>query len=225
MPPILNAQGVSKRFGAKPLFENISFAVEEGDRIGLIGPNGAGKSTLLAVLAGEMEPDSGELAVRKRARVGYVRQISDYSSGATVRGVVEAAMKRAHVPENEREQRLRETLGRAGFSDEGMSGQAAELSGGWRKRLAIAEAMVTQPDVLLLDEPTNHLDLEGIEWLEGILSSAACPLIPSSVNPARPSVSRSRCSRSFSGTCARFIAASSTPRTVAPAGNSETCCT
>jgi ATP-binding cassette subfamily F protein uup len=82
MPPILNAQGVSKRFGAKPLFENISFAVEEGDRIGLIGPNGAGKSTLLAVLAGEMEPDSGELAVRKRARVGYVRQISDYSSGA-----------------------------------------------------------------------------------------------------------------------------------------------
>jgi len=102
MPPILNAQGVSKRFGAKPLFENISFAVEEGDRIGLIGPNGAGKSTLLAVLAGEMEPDSGELAVRKRARVGYVRQISDYAAGVTVRGVVEAAMKRAHVPENER---------------------------------------------------------------------------------------------------------------------------
>jgi ATP-binding cassette subfamily F protein uup len=172
MPPILNAQGVTKRFGAKPLFENISFAVDEGDRIGLIGPNGAGKSTLLAVLAGEMEPDSGELAVRKRARVGYVRQISDYGAGATVRGVVEAAMKRAHVPENEREQRLRETLGRAGFTDEGMSGQAAQLSGGWRKRLAIAEAMVTQPDVLLLDEPTNHLDLEGIEWLEDVLRAA-----------------------------------------------------
>ena len=172
MPPILNAQGVSKRFGAKPLFENISFAVDEGDRIGLIGPNGAGKSTLLAVLAGEMEPDAGELAMRKRARVGYVRQISDYGTGATVRGVLEAAMKRAHVPANEREQRLRETLGRAGFTDEGMSGQAAELSGGWRKRLAIAEAMVTQPDVLLLDEPTNHLDLEGIEWLEGVLRAA-----------------------------------------------------
>jgi len=172
MPPILNAQGVSKRFGAKPLFENISFAVEEGDRIGLIGPNGAGKSTLLAVLAGEMEPDAGELAVRKRARVGYVRQISEYAAGITVRGVLEAAMKRAHVPENEREQRLRETLGRAGFTDEGMDSQAAQLSGGWRKRLAIAEAMVTQPDVLLLDEPTNHLDLEGIEWLEGVLRAA-----------------------------------------------------
>src|ERR1700734_4198779 len=179
MPPILNAQGVTKRFGAKPLFENISFAVEEGDRIGLIGPNGAGKSTLLAVLAGEMEPDAGELAVRKRACVGYVRQISDYTAGVTVRSVLEAAMKRAHVPENEREQRLRETLGRAGFTDEGMSGQAAELSGGWRKRLAIAEAMVTQPDVLLLDEPTNHLDLEGIEWLEGVLRSArfACVVV------------------------------------------------
>ena len=178
MPPILNAQGVSKRFGATPLFEKINFAVEEGDRIGLIGPNGAGKSTLLAVLAGEMEPDAGELAVRKRARVGYVKQVSEYPKGATVRGVLEAAMKRSHVPDNEREQRLRETLGRAGFADDGadqsvrMDAEAASLSGGWKKRLAIAEAMVTGPDVLLLDEPTNHLDLEGIEWLENVLRTA-----------------------------------------------------
>jgi ATP-binding cassette subfamily F protein uup len=178
MPPILNAQGVSKRFGATPLFEKISFAVDEGDRIGLIGPNGAGKSTLLAVLAGEMEPDTGDLAVRKRARVGYVKQVSEYPKGATVRGVLEAAMKRTHVPDNEREQRLRETLGRAGFADDGadqsvrMDAEAAALSGGWRKRLAIAEAMVTGPDVLLLDEPTNHLDLEGIEWLENVLRTA-----------------------------------------------------
>ena len=73
MPPILNAQSVTKQFGAKPLFQNISLTVNEGDRIGLIGPNGAGKSTLLAILAGQLEPDSGELAVRKRARAAYVQ--------------------------------------------------------------------------------------------------------------------------------------------------------
>jgi ATP-binding cassette subfamily F protein uup len=185
MPPILNAQGVSKRFGATPLFEKISFAVNEGDRIGLIGPNGAGKSTLLAVLAGEVEPDTGEVSVRRRARIGYVRQISEYAAGLTVRNVMEAALERASVPANEREQRLRETLGRAGFADDGtdtsirMDADASSLSGGWRKRLAIAEAMVTEPDVLLLDEPTNHLDLEGIEWLEAVLRSArfACVVV------------------------------------------------
>ncbi|HTB97073.1 MAG TPA: ABC-F family ATP-binding cassette domain-containing protein [Terracidiphilus sp.] len=177
MPPILNAQGISKRFGAVPLFQNIGFAVHDGDRIGLIGPNGAGKSTLLAILGGEQETDSGEVAFRKRTRVGYVHQISDFASGATVRAIVESALSAAAVPENEHEQRLRETLGRAGFAESGATGipfsaEAATLSGGWRKRLAITEALVTNPDVLLLDEPTNHLDLEGIEWLEGLLQSA-----------------------------------------------------
>src|SRR5579863_1517771 len=178
MPPILNAQDISKRFGVTPLFQDIFFAVHEGDRIGLIGPNGAGKSTLLAMLAGEQEPDTGEVAFRRRARIGYVHQISGYAPGVAVRGIVEAAMDRAAVPENEREQRLRETLGRAGFSDASsasairMDAEAASLSGGWRKRLAIAEALVIQPDILLLDEPTNHLDLEGIEWLEGLLEAA-----------------------------------------------------
>src|SRR5580698_7827007 len=157
MPPILNAQNITKRFGATPLFQNITFAVHDGDRLALIGPNGAGKSTLLAILAGEQEPDSGEVSFRKRVRVSYIRQISDFASGTTVREVVESAL--ASVPENEREQRLRENLGRAGFAEPGASGipfsaEAATLSGGWRKRLAITEALVTNPDVLLLDEPT-----------------------------------------------------------------------
>lgn len=178
MPPILNAQNISKRFGAAPLFQNISFAVHDGDRIGLIGPNGAGKSTLLAILGGEQEPDSGEVAFRKRVRVGYVHQISDFAPGSTVRAVLESALVRAGVPEANREQRLRETLGRAGFVESEASGisfsaEAATLSGGWRKRLAIAEGLVADPDVLLLDEPTNHLDIEGIEWLEGLLQSAS----------------------------------------------------
>jgi ATP-binding cassette subfamily F protein uup len=171
MPPILNAQGLSKRFGAVPLFEEISFPVSDGDRIGLIGPNGAGKSTLLAVLAGEQEADSGDVATRKRARIAYVLQESNFAPGLTVRDVLEAALVRTNVAEAEHEGRLRETSGRTGFPD--LAAEAATLSGGWRKRLAIAEAIVTHPDVLLLDEPTNHLDLAGIAWLEDLLNQAA----------------------------------------------------
>lgn len=167
MPPILSAQSISKRFGATPLFQDISITISDGDRLGLIGPNGAGKSTLLATLAGEVEPDTGDVSRRKRAKVGYVRQISEYAPGISVRKVVERALTEAAVPENEHEQRLRETLGRAGFDD--FDAEAETLSGGWRKRLAIVEAIASGPDAILLDEPTNHLDLEGIEWLEGTL--------------------------------------------------------
>jgi ATP-binding cassette subfamily F protein uup len=170
MPPILNAQSVTKQFGAKPLFQNISLTVNEGDRIGLIGPNGAGKSTLLAILAGQLEPDTGELAVRKRARAAYVPQDSRFAPGLTIRQVLERALSGAHVNENEREGRLRELSGRAGFVD--LTAEAAALSGGWRKRLAITEALVCEPEVMLLDEPTNHLDLAGIEWLEELLTSS-----------------------------------------------------
>jgi ABC transport system ATP-binding/permease protein len=171
MPPILNLQSVTKQFGAAPLFRTISLTVEDGDRIGLIGPNGAGKSTLLALLAGQVEPDAGEMAVRKRARAAYVPQDSRFAGGQTVRQVLESAMTSAHAGEAEREGRLRELAGRTGFDQ--LDAEAALLSGGWRKRLAIAEALVTEPDVLLLDEPTNHLDLAGIEWLEGLLSSSS----------------------------------------------------
>jgi ATP-binding cassette subfamily F protein uup len=177
MPPILNAQGLTKAFGATPLFRDISFTVSDGDRIGLIGPNGAGKSTLLKVLAGDEDADAGDVATRKRARIGYVRQESTFAPGLTVRDVLERAVAKAGVPEAEREGRLRETSGRTGFPD--MTAEACRLSGGWRKRLAIAEAMVSGPDVLLLDEPTNHLDLAGIAWLEETLSQAefACVMV------------------------------------------------
>ena len=179
MPQILIAQNISKRFGATPLFDKLSFAVHDGDRIGLIGPNGAGKSTLLAILGAEQQADSGEVSFRKGVRIGYVHQISDFAAGVTVRQIIEAALERAGVSAVVREQRLRETLGRAGFAESdtaaspGMDREASSLSGGWRKRLAIAEALVTDPQVLLLDEPTNHLDLDGIEWLEGLLRAAS----------------------------------------------------
>jgi ATP-binding cassette subfamily F protein uup len=171
LAPIINAQGISKAFGANPLFQNVSFTVSEGDRIGLIGPNGSGKSTLLRILAGSEGPDRGDIAFRKRLRVSHVEQDSKFKSGATVRSVVEDALERAAVDQAERGTRLAETLGRAGFED--LDAEATALSGGWQKRLAIVEALVQGPDLLLLDEPTNHLDLAGIEWLEASLEQAA----------------------------------------------------
>lgn len=171
MPPLLNAQSITKAFGARPLFRGLSFTVDEGARIGVVGPNGAGKSTLLKILAGEEAPDSGELSMRKRTRVSYVSQVSEFAAGQTVWSVMEDAVREAKVPSAEWDRQIRETLGRAGFLD--FSAQALSLSGGWRKRLAIAQALASAPDVLLLDEPTNHLDLEGIEWLEGMLNGTS----------------------------------------------------
>jgi ATP-binding cassette subfamily F protein uup len=171
LAPIINAQGISKSFGSTVLFQNISFTVSEGDRIGLIGPNGSGKSTLLRILAGDEDLDSGEIAVRKRVRLTCVLQDSKFASGDTVRSVVEKALERASVSTTERGTRFAETLGRAGFDE--LETPATALSGGWQKRLAIVEALVQGPDILLLDEPTNHLDLAGIEWLEALLQDAA----------------------------------------------------
>jgi ATP-binding cassette subfamily F protein uup len=170
LPPIISAQGLSKRYGVAPLFKNISFTVSEGDRIGVIGPNGSGKSTLLEMLCGKTKPDSGDIAVRKGTRLSYVQQISEFAPGVSIQGVIDGALERASVPKSERAGRSAETLGRAGFAD--LEILAATLSGGWKKRLAIAEALVQKPDILLLDEPTNHLDLAGIEWLEKLLQRA-----------------------------------------------------
>jgi ABC transport system ATP-binding/permease protein len=145
--------------------------VSEGARIGIIGPNGSGKSTLLAMLNGQVTPDSGDVAIRKGTQVRCLLQISEFAAGQTVRTVIERALDVAGVAESERLTRIAEILGRAGFTD--LDVEAARLSGGWRKRLAIVEALVQMPDILLLDEPTNHLDLAGIQWLETVLQGAA----------------------------------------------------
>jgi ATP-binding cassette subfamily F protein uup len=177
LPPIISAQGLSKRYGVAPLFQDISFTVSEGDRIGVIGPNGSGKSTLLEMIIGRVKPDSGDVAIRKGTRLSYVAQISEFAAGVSIRSVITSALERAAVPESERAARFAQTLGRAGFAD--LEAEAATLSGGWRKRLAIAEALVQAPDILLLDEPTNHLDLAGIQWLESLLQNAvfACVVV------------------------------------------------
>jgi ABC transport system ATP-binding/permease protein len=177
LPPIINAQNISKAFGAKPLFEDVSFTVSEADRIGLIGPNGSGKSTLLRILAAKEHPGSGSVAVRKSLTISYVEQESKFAPEASVRTLVERAIQGSVPARAERGPHFSETLGRAGFDN--LDLQAASLSGGWQKRLAIVEALVQAPDVLLLDEPTNHLDLAGIQWLEDVLQQApfACVIV------------------------------------------------
>ena len=177
MALLLNARNLAKSYGATPLFENISLNIEEGDRVGLIGPNGAGKSTLLEILARRRDPDEGEVAIRNNTRVSYVAQDSQFTSDQTVRSVIRRALARSAIPESEHDAREAETLGRTGFTD--LDIEAAMLSGGWRKRVAIAEALVVDPDILFLDEPTNHLDLAGIEWLERVLQSSkfACIVV------------------------------------------------
>jgi ATP-binding cassette subfamily F protein uup len=163
--------GLTKSYGSRLLFENIALGISEGERLGLIGRNGAGKSTLLRILAGQIEPDGGAVSLRRNTRVGYVPQEAEFPESHTVYEVIAAAIVGERLDELERAARISQTLGRAGFTDFTMRTEA--LSGGWKRRLAIAREIAQSPDVLFLDEPTNHLDFEGIQWLEKLLSTAA----------------------------------------------------
>jgi ABC transport system ATP-binding/permease protein len=171
MPPIplLSCESISKGFGVRPLFEGLSFGIAEGDRVGLIGPNGSGKSTLLRILAGIEAPDSGLRTLRRGIRMGYVPQDPAFPEGRTVEEILTEALAEDPAEEYEKMTRIAVSLGRAGFNDPAQPVDI--LSGGWRKRLAIAREMAKAPDVLLMDEPTNHLDVEGILWLEELLRS------------------------------------------------------
>ena len=171
MPPtlLLSVDAVTKGYGARPLFDKLSFGIFEGDRAGLIGPNGSGKTTLLRLLAGFEEPDGGIRSLRRGIRMGYVPQDPTFPAATSVEEVVVQALADVPGEEFEKLTRVAVTLGKAGFED---SAQPVEiLSGGWRKRLAIARELAREPDVLLMDEPTNHLDVDGILWLEDLLQS------------------------------------------------------
>lgn len=168
-PALLSCEDVTKTFGARPLFDGMSFSLHDGDHVGVVGPNGSGKSTFLKLLAGFEPPDTGSRTLRKLARVGYVPQTPDFEPGLTVHDVLIGALAGELLEEYEKAGMVAETLGRAGFDDPHQ--RVETLSGGWKKRLAIAREWVCQPDVLLMDEPTNHLDLEGILWLEALLKS------------------------------------------------------
>src|SRR5215813_1772880 len=165
---LLSCDAVSKAYGTRSLFEELSFGLFEGDQVGLVGANGSGKSTLLKILAGLESPDRGTRSLRGGIQLGYVAQDPELPSGLTVEETVAASLT---AVEDNAPGRVAQALGRGGFPD----GHAAvdSLSGGWRKRLAIACALASEPDVLLMDEPTNHLDVEGILWLEELLAERA----------------------------------------------------
>jgi ABC transport system ATP-binding/permease protein len=171
MALIESCTDLSKSFGSRQLFTGISLGISEGERLGLIGPNGSGKSTLLRILSGRIEPDSGSISLRRNTRVGYVEQQAEFAPGQTAAEVIAEAIASDHLDELEHSARVNQSLGRAGFTDGTV--RTESLSGGWRRRLAIARELARQPDLLFLDEPTNHLDIEGILWLEKLLAGAS----------------------------------------------------
>ncbi|MBP6217468.1 MAG: ABC-F family ATP-binding cassette domain-containing protein [Oligoflexales bacterium] len=166
---ILTGHNLTKSFGTEPLFSGLSIALQERDRLGIFGPNGSGKSTLLKILAGKIAPDEGSVSLRKGLRLVYVDQSSVFEKEATVESTLLAATGRGAEPE-EQELRVKKMASKVGFLD--LQQKAQSLSGGWKKRLGLACALIQEPDFLLLDEPTNHLDLEGILWLEALLKAA-----------------------------------------------------
>lgn len=159
---ILDVQNVSKRFGARELFANLSFSIAEGQKVGLIARNGTGKSTLLSILTGRESQDEGAIVYRNGIRTGYLEQEPVFNPEDTV---LDACFN--HQGDDEKIVKAKQILTRLKIAD--LSQPMGQLSGGQRKRVALANALITEPDFLILDEPTNHLDLEMIEWLEGFL--------------------------------------------------------
>ena len=165
---LVSLQSLSKSYGAQKLFEGISLSIYAGEKMGLIGPNGSGKSTLLKIMAGAETADSGQVARTGSTHLVYLPQEDVFPAGATVESVLLEALP-AHQKDTGLNA-IRDLLREMAFAD--VTQQVAALSGGWRKRLAVAAALIRDPDLLLMDEPTNHLDLEGILWLETLLQQA-----------------------------------------------------
>lgn len=170
MAVLISCQSLTKSYSTRPLFSDISFSIDEKDRVGLIGPNGAGKSTLLKILAGLVDPDEGTVTPRKFLKIAYVAQDSLFEPGLRLRDVVANELEGSDLDDAQKKTRIETVLSKVGFPDP--DGEVTTLSGGWRKRLALAAQLAKEPDLLLLDEPTNHLDLEGVLWLEELLKSA-----------------------------------------------------
>jgi ATP-binding cassette subfamily F protein uup len=165
---LVSVQSISKSYGLQTLFDGITLSFREEERLGLIGPNGSGKSTLLKILAGIETPDSGQVALARSTHLVYLPQEDVFPSGATVESALLEAIPAAHKDEGLNA--IRDTIREMAFPD--LQQKVDALSGGWRKRLAVACALIREPNLLLMDEPTNHLDLEGILWLENLLKHA-----------------------------------------------------
>jgi ATP-binding cassette subfamily F protein uup len=173
MSNLITCKSVSKSFGSQSLFQNISLMVNKGDRIGIIGPNGSGKSTLLKIICGLEDLDSGQLVCRKFVRISYLAQEDVFEEEKSINENLMSALDGEDIEDTEKYYRVDTLISRAEFPDADVA--VSSLSGGWRKRLSICRAMLRAPDVLVMDEPTNHLDIEGILWLEKMLTGGAGP--------------------------------------------------
>ena len=169
MSNIISCKELTKSFGAQVLFHDIDLAIHSGARIGLIGPNGSGKSTLLKILCGKEDYDSGTILTAKHAVVSYLAQSDIFLEENTIEENLLRSLDGIDVEEMEKYNRVQAMLSRAEFADARQ--QVKMLSGGWRKRLSVCRALLVEPTLLIMDEPTNHLDIEGILWLEDLLSS------------------------------------------------------
>lgn len=163
MNAYLDVQNLTKTFGALTLFENISFSIAEGQHIGLVAKNGMGKSTLLSILTGKESYDEGEIIYRRDLKIGFLEQSPHFDSEESV---LDACFN--HHGDDEKILRAKQVLTQLKIND--LSQPMGQLSGGQQKRVALANVLLTEPDLLILDEPTNHLDLDMIEWLESYLS-------------------------------------------------------
>ena len=161
--PMLEVRNLTKSFGSLVLFENICFSVAQGQKVGLIAKNGTGKSTLLSIIAGHEGADRGSVVFRRDVKVGFLEQSPRFNPEETV---LDACFN--HKGEEEKVLKAKQVLTQLKIND--LSQPMGQLSGGQQKRVALANALINEPDILILDEPTNHLDLEMIEWLEDFLS-------------------------------------------------------
>lgn len=200
----LSAEGLSKSTGERWLFRNITFGLSKGDKVALVGRNGTGKTSLLDVLAGWQAPEEGAVSIRKEVRVGYLSQQPALEEAVTVLDtlfagdspllavireyenalahndtdrITEAAGKMEALKAWDYEAKVKQILGRLGVAESNFDKPVGQLSGGQRKRVALAKVLIEEPDLLILDEPTNHLDLEAIEWLENYLGTANTTLL------------------------------------------------
>ena len=161
--PYLDVQNLTKSFGSTVLFEDISFSIAERQRVGLIAKNGTGKSTLLSILSGKEGYDSGDIIFRRDLKVGFLEQTPTFQPDDSV---LDACFN--HQGNEEKILKAKQILTQLKIRN--LQQPMSQLSGGQQKRVALANVLITEPDLLILDEPTNHLDLEMIEWLEGFLN-------------------------------------------------------